>query len=52
MPFLLLKEDIKAIKAGKNATEEQKELREHYIKLGYKDFDIKKANSRIAKIAL
>jgi len=28
------------------------EMREHYIELGYKNFDIKKANSRIAKIVL
>ena len=32
------KELIKAIKAGKNATEEQIEMREHYIELGYKKF--------------
>lgn len=43
---------VEAIKAGKNATEEQIEMREHYIELGYKNFDIKKANSRIAKIVL
>lgn len=43
---------VEAIKAGKNATEEQIEMREHYIGLGYKNFDIKKANSRIAKIVL
>ena len=43
---------VKAIKAGKNATEEPIEMREHYIELGYKIFDIKKANSRIAKIVL
>jgi hypothetical protein len=43
---------VKAIKAGKNATEEQIEMIEYYMKLGYKNFDIKKANSRIAKIVL
>lgn len=43
---------VEAIKAGKNATEEQIEMREHYIELGYKNFDIKKVNSRIAKIVL
>lgn len=43
---------VEAIKAGKNATEEQIEMREYYIELGYKNFDIKKANSRIAKIVL
>src|SRR5690554_4052094 len=43
---------VEAIKAGKNETEEQIEMKEHYIELGYKNFDIKKANSRIAKIVL
>lgn len=41
---------VNAIKAGKNATDEQKEMREYYIKLGYKNFNIKKANSKIANI--
>lgn len=43
---------VDAINLGKHATDEQIEMIKYYIELGYKDFDIKKANSSIAKIVL